>query len=164
MRCEQDLRGLLRKYVDTGDTKMDRAAIDAAAAIFRAFYTTYRIWLVDEVDEDLAQDVTRMFVDFSFALSRNPFWAANAGHLNPIAANAVLTWTTSAKYLDLALNSPQGTAEDEVAHYRVQAMATQNAFIDLMCAVLSLACPDYLDRAQEIRDALVKFKEQHLFA
>ncbi len=164
MKCEPDLKALLQRYVNTGDARMDTAAIEAGVAIFRAFYTTYRIWLVDEVNEDLAQDVTRMFVDFSFALARNPFWAQHAGHLNPITANAVLTWTVSAQYLDKALNAPSGTAGEEVAHYRVQAMATQNAFIDLMCALLSLACPDYLDRAQEIRDALVRFKEQYLFS
>ena len=164
MKCENDLRALLRRYVNTGDAKLDGAAVDAGVAVFRAFYVTYRIWLVDQVDEDLAQDVTRMFVDSWFALSRNPFWAANASHLSPIAANAVLTWTVSAQYLDKALNPPPGTAEDEVANYRVQALATQNAFIELMCAILSLACPDYLERAQEIRDELVKFKEQYLFS
>jgi len=47
---------------------------------------------------------------------------------------------------------------------RSQALFLQNQFVELMTAVMSLAVPDYFDKDMEIRDRLLDFKEQHLFA
>ena len=162
MKFEHELRALLRRYINTGDRKLDQGAEDAAVAIFRIFYVPMQVWVRDGIDEDFAQDVTKVVIDLTFALGRNPFWTAHSGHLNPILANAAVTWTVSAQYLDRALNPPSGANSEQVSHYRVQALATQSAFVELMCAILSLACPDYFDRAVEIRDAVVEFKDRYL--
>ena len=164
MKFESDLKALLRRWVDTGDRKMDDAAAEAGVAVFRAFWVAHRIWLVDEVDREFAGDVTRAFIDLAFGLSLNPFWKANAGYLQPILSNCVITWTQSATYLDRALNPRGPQNQEQEANDRVQALVTSAAFLDVMMAILSLSCPAFFDKQVDIRDELNDFRERHFFS
>jgi hypothetical protein len=163
MKSEADLRALVRRYANTGERAYDDAAADVAVSVFRVFWVAHRVWLIDTVDREFAEDVTKAIVDLSFALSLNPFWQANASYLQPILSNSVIAWTQSASYLDRAMNPRNAQDSEAVANDRLQALVTQSAFLEIIMAVMSRAAPDFFDKQIEIRDALTDFKERHLF-
>lgn len=162
MKCEDDLRQLLRRYIDSGNRDYDRAAEDVAVEMFRVFHTAHRVWLIEQVDEDFATDVLRSFVDLTFGLSLNPFWQANSAHLQPILANTMSSWLLWPQYAREALNPDPGMNEEQLADVRLKSVVVHSAIVELISAVVRLANRNYFDIARKLRDELTAFKERHL--